>query len=105
MNGTTVAIGNVGAAANQNQFLHCGGHSEGKGKAGNIVGWSAQASVSQWKIVETEAVITDIDFTEIVEENDEAVSAKGIYDLFGRRVINPTAAGIYIIDGKKRVIK
>ena len=86
--------------------IHCGGHGSGSGKAGNIVGWGASAEVSQWKICEVESVLTDLDFT-VVEDNDEQVApaVKGIYDLYGRRVIAPTAPGIYIIDGKKRVIK
>ncbi len=110
MRGTFAAIGNIKPAAEKGaidtyDYLHAAGHSNGAGKAGNIVRWEAGAGASQWSIVEAEAVLTDIDFTEIEDENDEAVSAKGIYDLFGRRVINPTAAGIYIIDGKKRVIK
>jgi len=33
-----------------------------------------------------------------------APAVKGIYDLFGRRVVNPSN-GIYIIDGKKKLIK
>jgi hypothetical protein len=32
-------------------------------------------------------------------------TVKGIYDLFGRRVVAPTAPGIYIIDGKKKYVK
>ena len=106
MNGTAVALSlNGKKGGNDYVSLHCGGHSDGAGRAGNVVGWAASAGVSQWKIVEVESVLTDIDFTEIEDENDEAVSAKGIYDLYGRRVINPTAPGLYIIDGKKRIIK
>ena len=34
-----------------------------------------------------------------------APAKKGIFDLFGRRIDTPAATGIYIVDGKKRVIK
>ncbi len=40
----------------------------------------------------------------IEEVEDEDEMARGIYDLQGRKVTNPTR-GIYIIDGKKRVIR
>lgn len=87
--------------------LHANWHSEGGGKSGNIVYWGGDANTpSSWKICETESYLTDIDFTQIEESNDEKVSpaVKGIYDLFGRRVMNPTH-GIYIIDGKKKLVK
>lgn len=100
MGGTSYAFGVVGGT--NYQYLHCGGHSNGAGKAGNIVGWEPNAGVSQWKVFDVETVLTDLDFTEVEEEE---VVVKGIYDLFGRRVINPVTPGIYIIDGKKRVIK
>ena len=59
------------------------------------------------KIVESEYYIwqlTDIEDIEIVDEF-VAPAQKGIYDLFGRRIDAPAATGIYIVDGKKRVIK
>lgn len=40
----------------------------------------------------------------IEEVEDEDETTRGIYDLQGRKVTNPTR-GIYIIDGKKRVIR
>lgn len=100
MGGINYAFGVVGGG--DYQYLHCGGHGNGGGKAGNIVGWEPNAGVSQWKVFDVETVLTDLDFTEVEEEE---VVVKGIYDLFGRRVINPVTPGIYIIDGKKRVIK
>ena len=39
-----------------------------------------------------------------VENIEVAPAVKGIYDLFGRRIDAP-ATGIYIVDGKKTVIK
>ena len=46
------------------------------------------------------AVIEDVE-PDTVEECVDAP----IYDLFGRRIVAPTAPGIYIIDGKKKYIK
>ncbi|MDE6223360.1 MAG: M60 family metallopeptidase [Muribaculaceae bacterium] len=40
-----------------------------------------------------------------VEANIQAASATGIYDLSGRRVAKPAAGHIYIIDGKKILVK
>lgn len=105
LEGTTVAI----AASTDAAFrLHCAGHGGGASKSGTIVYWnSGLGTASVWKICETEAYISDIDFTQIEEGADEYVApaAKGIYDLFGRRIEAPAATGIYIVDGKKRVIK
>lgn len=33
------------------------------------------------------------------------IARQGIYDLFGRRIDTPTATGLYIVDGKKTLIK
>ena len=101
--GTAVAIASVKDASNR---LHGAGHNEGKSKSGTIVYWnSGLGSSSAWRIVETEndfVLFSKLDFTEI---EPEAAVIKGVYDLFGRRLVAPTAPGIYIIDGKKRVIK
>lgn len=105
LEGTAVAI----ATATADGFrIHANGHGGGANKTGNIVYWnSGIGTASAWRIFESEAYITDIDFTEIEEGNDEYVAPvkKGIYDLFGRRIEAPAATGIYIVDGKKRVIK
>lgn len=83
--------------------LHAKGHSNGDGRTGGITYWgSGLESSSAWRIVEVEYDVTDIDFTEV---ETEAPVVKGIYDIFGRRVVAPTAPGLYIIDGKKRYIK
>ena len=101
--GAAVAIASVKDASNR---LHGAGHGEGKNKSGTIVYWnSGLGSSSAWRIVETEndfVLFSKLDFTEI---EPEAAVIKGVYDLFGRRLAAPTAPGIYIIDGKKRVIK
>lgn len=70
---------------------------------GTIVHWDANAERSRWTIIEAEFDLTDIDFTQIEDEPKAVV--KGTYDLFGRRVVAPTAPGIYIIDGRKKLVK
>ena len=68
-----------------------------------LVSWWDNTGVrSSWTISEAKYDVTDIDFAEI--ETEQAV-VKGTYDLFGRRIVAPTAPGIYIIDGKKKYIK
>lgn len=42
--------------------------------------------------------------SEITEISSDA-TPEGIYDLNGRRLLNPTAPGIYIVDGKKTLVK
>ena len=46
----------------------------------------------------------EMDFTGIYEPKDENAKVRGVYDLQGRMINNPTK-GIYIIDGKKVFIK
>ena len=99
--GNAVAIAGVNNAGHR---LHGAGHGEGKNKSGSIVYWnSGLGTASMWAISEAQYDATDIDFTEIEEENKAVV--KGTFDLFGRRVVAPTAPGIYIIDGKKKYVK
>ena len=90
-----------------NANLHFNGHSGGAGAFGSIVYWeSTVGTASAIKIVESEKYIIDLNI-EDVEFVDEYVAPakKGIFDLFGRRIEAPAATGIYIVDGKKRVIK
>ena len=88
------------------QRIHGLNHGGGANKSGGITYWnSGVETASAWRIVETEndfVIFSDLDFTEI---EPEAPVVKGVYDLFGRRLVAPTTPGIYIIDGKKRVIK
>ena len=98
--GKEVSFDGLGQAGKR---IHANGHGGGAGKGSNIVYWSSGAgTASAWHVVETQYDVTDIDFTEI--ETEQAV-VKGAYDLFGRRIVAPTAPGIYIIDGKKKYIK
>ena len=101
LQGSIVAIASVN---NEGFRLHGAGHSEGAGRSGQIVYWgSGLGTASAWTIVEAQYDTTDLDFTEVEEESKAVV--KGTYDLFGRRVAAPTAPGLYIIDGKKKLVK
>lgn len=98
--GTEVALDGLGQSGKR---LHANQHGGGSGNGSNIVYWGSGAgTASAWNIVEVQYDVTDIDFTEV--ETEKAV-VKGTYDLFGRRVVAPTAPGIYIIEGKKRLVK
>ena len=100
LQGNIVAIAGVNDATNR---LHGAGHGEGANKNGSIVYWnSGLGTASIWTISEAQYDATDIDFTEI---EPETAVVKGTFDLFGRRVVAPTAPGIYIIDGKKKYVK
>ena len=62
------------------------------------------------RIVESEKYISDLllelDIEDIeIADEQVAPAVKGIYDLYGRRIKSPVTTGIYIVDGKKRVIK
>ncbi|MBR6629659.1 MAG: hypothetical protein IKL03_06875 [Bacteroidaceae bacterium] len=105
LQGTVVALDGLGDTGKR---LHANQHASGAGKGGNIVYWSSGlGTASAWRICESEAYITDIDFFEIEEGADEYVApaVKGTFDLFGRRIEAPAATGIYIVDGKKVLIK
>ena len=92
-----------------NCFLHPKNHSSGAGVYGTLIYWKESfGSASQIRIVEKEKYLQELaDGIEDVEVIDEYVAPakKGIYDLFGRRIEAPAATGIYVVDGKKRVIK
>ena len=105
-----VALGDTNWA-NGGQSIHPKGHSSGAGLYGDIITWGRTDAASAMRVVEAEKYITDFvyEVTDIeeIEAADEQVApaVKGIYDLFGRRIEVPATTGIYIVDGKKQVVK
>ena len=93
--------------------LHPNGHGGGAAanKGRNMITWGQHDAASAMYVVEAEKYITDVVYSingiEEIDVTDEFVApaVKGTFDLFGRRIDNPATTGIYIIDGKKRVIK
>ena len=98
--------------ADGGQSLHPMNHGSGASgnKGGYMITWGKHDAASAMYIVEAEKYITDLYVAigiENIDVTDEYVApaVKGTFDLFGRRIEAPAATGIYIIDGKKRVIK
>ena len=91
--------------------IHPQGHSSGASLQGGLITWGRTDVASAMRVVEAEKYITDIIYQETDIEEIEvageqvAPAVKGIYDLFGRRIEAPATTGIYIVDGKKQVIK
>ena len=89
--------------------------SHGSGAAANkgnkMITWGRTDAASAMYVVEAEKYITDVVYSingiENIDVTDEFVApaVKGTFDLFGRRIDTPAATGIYIIDGKKTVVK
>lgn len=89
--------------------------SHGSGASGNkgahMITWGKNDAASAMYIVEAEKYISDVIYLitdiEDIDVADEYVApaVKGTFDLFGRRIETPATTGIYIIDGKKRVVK
>ena len=79
--------------------LHC----SSRGNTNGILYWEAAATGTRWYVRE----ITNED-THVYDLEDLVGPAtsepKAIYDLFGRRVVNPEK-GVFIIDGKKKYVK
>ncbi|MBR5149651.1 MAG: hypothetical protein IKV15_10760 [Bacteroidaceae bacterium] len=68
----------------------------------------AWLGADDWKLVLVKKAATQSEFNPFAGiENLETVAPVqvGIYDLFGRRIETPTVSGIYIVNGKKVVIK
>ena len=93
--------------------LHPNAHGSGAAanKGRNMITWGQHDAASAMYVVEAEKYITDVVYSingiENIDVTDEFVApaVKGTFDLFGRRIDTPATTGIYIIDGKKRVIK
>ena len=92
-----------------NTFLHPKSHSSGVGVYGTVIYWSESfGTPSIVRVVEKERYLNELlDNIEDIEVVDEYVAPvkKGIYDLYGRRIMTPAATGIYIVDGKKVLVK
>lgn len=92
-----------------NTFLHPNKHSSGAGAYGTVIYWKESfGTPSVVRVVEKERYLNELtDNIEDIEVVDEyiAPAKKGIYDLYGRRIMTPTATGIYIVDGKKVLVK
>ena len=93
-----------------NLNFHLQNHGSGAGAYGTLIYWGTTEAASDFRIVESEMYIEEY-LKELGIENidvtDEYVApaVKGTFDLFGRRIDTPTTTGIYIVDGKKKVIK
>ena len=62
-------------------------------------------------VVDAEKYISELNYEltniENIDITDEYVApaVKGTFDLFGRRIDTPTSTGIYIVNGKKMIVK
>jgi hypothetical protein len=76
-----------------------------------MITWGKHDVASAMYIVEAEKYISDVIHliadVESIDVADEYVApaVKGTFDLFGRRIDTPATTGIYIIDGKKVLVK
>ena len=112
LNNGKVAVGDS-YWADGGQSLHPMNHGSGASgnKGGYMITWGKHDAASAMYIVEADKYICDVLYftTEIedVEVADEQVApaVKGTFDLFGRRIEAPATTGVYIVDGKKKVIK
>ena len=104
-----VALGDTNWA-NGGQSINPKGHSSSAGTYGDIITWGRTDAASAMRVVEAEKYINDVLESldiENIDVTDEYVApaVKGTFDLFGRRIDTPAATGIYIVDGKKKLIK
>lgn len=90
--------------------FHLKDHASGAGARGTLIYWNTNEAASDFRIIDAEAYTLEYLkelSVEQIEFTDEYVApaVKGTFDLFGRRIDTPTTTGIYIVDGKKVVIK
>ena len=91
-------------------YFHFNSHGSGSGACGGIIYWSGAGGASAVKIIEAEKYIEEyrkVLGVEHIDVTDEFVApaVKGTFDLFGRRIDTPSTTGIYIVDGKKVLVK
>ena len=88
--------------------LHPLNHEKGSGKYGAVISYYKSDDASAMYVVEAEAYnkayYTNIESIDLTDEY-VAPAVKGTFDLFGRRIDTPATTGIYIVNGKKVVIK
>ena len=92
-----------------NTYLYPKNNSEGAGVYGTVYFWSTSyGSPSVVRVVEKERYLNELlDNIEDIEVADEYVAPvkKGIYDLYGRRILEVKSSGLYIVNGEKRYIQ
>ena len=102
--------GSVALTNGSNMYPHFNSHSSGAGVYGNVIYWTGAGGASAIRIVEADTYVDEY-LKELSIENIDITSeyvapaVKGTFDLFGRRIDNPATTGIYIIDGKKVLVK
>ena len=107
----SVSIGDTNwdnGAASMQPYGHANGTAYPAQNKMSTWGIKDSPEACSWYIVSEEKFIADfMTGIENMDITDEYVAPvqKGIYDLYGRRIMTPAATGIYIVDGKKKVIK
>ena len=97
-------IVNMSEEADANWMFHPGYHDEGTRAFCSICFYGNETiSKSDWYIREAGAARIASEVMPLVEP-EAAPAVTGIYDLTGRRVTNP-AAGLYIVNGKKVLLR
>ena len=95
---------NVAPDFSDSDMLHARNHNQGGNAFGSICYYRNETpSKSEWFIRDASSTQTSIDVIP-AEPLPTRLQQEGIYDLMGRRVVNPEN-GIYIMGGRKIVIK
>ena len=88
--------------------LHPLNHGGGGNAYGSVISYGSHDGASAMYVIEAgayrEQYYAGIESIDLTDEY-VAPAVKGTFDLFGRRIDTPAATGIYIVDGKKMVIK
>jgi hypothetical protein len=83
-------------------------HGGGGNAYGSVISYGSHDGASAMYVIEAgayrEQYYAGIESIDLTDEY-VAPAVKGTFDLFGRRIDTPAATGIYIVDGKKMVIK